>query len=61
MNVVAPMGRAPSLEAVARNARNPTAALAYLRAAERVIQVDEVEGRVSAGRPGLLQRLLRRV
>jgi acyl-CoA dehydrogenase len=53
--------RAPSLEAVARNARNPTAALAYLRAAERVIQVDEVEGRVSAGRPGLLQRLLRRV
>jgi len=53
--------RAPSLEAVARNSRNPAAALAYLRAAERVIQVDEVEARASAGRPGLVQRTLRRV
>jgi acyl-CoA dehydrogenase len=53
--------RAPSLEAVARGSRNPTAALAYLRAAERVIQVDEVEGRSSAGRTGLPQRRLRQV
>ena len=33
--------RTHSLEGVARNARNPAAALAYLRAADRVIQVDD--------------------
>ena len=35
--------RTRSLEAVARNARNPAAALAYLRAADRVIQVDDFD------------------
>lgn len=35
--------RTHSLEAVARNARNPAAALAYLRAADRVIQVDDFD------------------
>jgi acyl-CoA dehydrogenase len=33
--------RAGSLEAVAKGARNPEAALAYLQAAEQVIRVDE--------------------
>jgi acyl-CoA dehydrogenase len=35
--------RTHSLEAVARQARNPAAALAYLRAADRVIQVDDFD------------------
>jgi len=38
--------RTHSLEAVARNARNPAAALAYLRAADRVIQVDDFDDEV---------------
>ncbi len=52
--------RAQSLEAVARGARRPAAALAYLRAAERVIAVDDVEGAPSAARPGLLRWILGR-
>jgi len=39
--------RTHSLEAVARNARNPAAALAYLRAADRVIQVDDFADEVA--------------
>jgi acyl-CoA dehydrogenase len=42
--------RTHSLEAVARNARNPAAALAYLRAADRVIQVDDFDDEVGGAR-----------
>jgi acyl-CoA dehydrogenase len=52
--------RAPSLEAVARHSKRPAAALAYLRAAERVIAVDDVEGATSGARPGLLRWILGR-
>jgi acyl-CoA dehydrogenase len=52
--------RAPSLEAVARRSKRPAAALAYLRAAERVIAVDDVEGATSGARPGLLRWILGR-
>lgn len=52
--------RAPSLEAVASRSRHPAAALAYLRAAERVIAVDDVEGATSGARPGLLRWILGR-
>jgi acyl-CoA dehydrogenase len=57
--------RASSLEAVAARSRNPMAALAYLRAAERVIAVDDFptrEGEAAVSeRPGLLRRLLKLV
>ncbi len=42
--------RNPSLEAVAAQAKNPAAALAYLRAADRVIQVDEFDDDTAAAR-----------
>ena len=52
--------RSGSLEAVARRSKRPAAALAYLRAAERVIAVDDVEGTTSAARPRLLRWILGR-
>lgn len=52
--------RSSSLEAVASRSRRPAAALAYLRAAERVIAVDDVEGSTSAARPRLLRWILGR-
>lgn len=52
--------RTGSLEAVARRSRRPAAALAYLRAAERVIAVDDVESGASAARPRLLRWILGR-
>ena len=52
--------RTGSLEAVARRSKRPAAALAYLRAAERVIAVDDVEGTTSAARPRLLRWILGR-
>ncbi|MEO8153182.1 MAG: acyl-CoA dehydrogenase [Rhizobacter sp.] len=42
--------RTHSLEAVARQARNPDAALAYLRAADKVIQVDDFDDAVGSAR-----------
>lgn len=52
--------RGTSLEPVARRSRRPAAALAYLRAAERVIAVDDVESGASAARPRLLRWILGR-
>lgn len=52
--------RTDSLEAVALRSKRPAAALAYLRAAERVIAVDDVEGTTSAARPRLLRWILGR-
>jgi acyl-CoA dehydrogenase len=45
----AALRRTHSLEAVARQARDPAAALAYLRAADRVIQVDDFADPVVGG------------
>ncbi|HEX3142024.1 MAG TPA: acyl-CoA dehydrogenase, partial [Rhizobacter sp.] len=47
--------RTHSLEAVARQARDPAAALAYLRAADRVIQVDDFNDARTEARPSAVR------